>query len=134
MDYKSGKWPHECSTEKEVDMFKSYTLTQAFDNLLLCRGLLERIHDKGNVPFDKEDSKDLDKCISTLFVLMQDADIEQPTSLICGALLKGQTMLHNQKNRNKTGFYVDFDQKIDLLEAIAYIDEAVELVKQGIQG
>lgn len=110
-------------------MFNSYTIGQAKESLGACKTLLKQIYDKGNIPFDAEDSNVLDQSISTLYILMNDTDLELRTTPVFAALEKAQTKLHTQKIHNTVGFYESPDHKADLLESLTYIDETINLLE-----
>ena len=111
------------------NLFKSYTLEQAMESLSACREMLLSIYNKGNVPFDNDDANVINQSISTLYVLMNDTINElQVTPIFC-ALVKAQTKLHTQKIKSETNFFDTEDHKVDLAEAITFVEEAIDQLK-----
>ena len=49
-------------------MFKSYTIAQAIESIGACKELLTKIYEKGDVPFDGDDTNVLNQSISTLYI------------------------------------------------------------------
>ena len=112
-----------------MNVFKSYTIEQAIESIGACKELLTKIYEKGNVPFDKEDSNVLNQSISTLYMLMTDIENKcQNTPVYC-SIAKAQIKLHTQKIKNDISFFDIIDKKADLKEAIGLIEETVQLLK-----
>lgn len=110
-------------------MFKIYTIPQAIETVGACRELLAKILAKGNVPFDNDDANVLKQSISTLFILMNDTKLEWQTTPVYCALAKAQIKLHTQRIKNEINFFEIPNKKADLEEAIGFIDETLELLK-----
>lgn len=111
-------------------MFKTYTIAQAIESIGACKELLTKIYEKGDVPFNNEDSDVLNQSISTLYMLMTDTEFEWQTTPVYCALAKVQIKLHTQKIKNNIGFFDIQDKKADLQEAIGFIEETLKLLKQ----
>ena len=111
-------------------MFKSYTIAQAIESIGACKELLTKIYEKGDVPFDGDDTNVLNQSISTLYILMNDTELECQTTPVYCALAKAQVKLHTQKIKNEVNYFDKPNKKTDLQEAIGIIDETLQLLKQ----
>lgn len=111
-------------------MFKSYTIAQAVESIGACKELLTKIYEKGDVPFDGDDANVLNQSISTLYILMNDTDLELQTTPVYCALAKAQVKLHTQKIKNEVNHFDNPNKKADLQEAIGIIDETLQMLKQ----
>lgn len=112
-------------------MFKTHTIAQAVESIGACRELLAKIYEKGDTPFDGEDANVLNQSISTLYILMNDTELEWQTTPVYCALAKAQIKLYTQKIKNEVNFFEIPNKKADLLEAIEFIAETLQLLKQG---
>jgi len=110
-------------------MFKNYTIQQAIESIEACRELLAKIYEKGDVPFGDDDANVLKQSISTLYILMNDMELEWQTTTVYCTLAKAQIKLHTQRIKNEMNFFEIANKKADLEEAIEFIDETLSLLK-----
>lgn len=110
-------------------MSKSYTIAQAIESIGACRELLGKIYEKGDVFFDADDSNVLKQSISTLFILMNDTELEWQNTPVYCSLAKAVIKLHTQRIKNEVNFFDTLPKKTDLQEALIYIDEALSLLR-----
>lgn len=91
--------------------------------------MLGKIYEKGDVFFDADDSNVLKQSISTLFILMNDTELEWQNTPVYCSLAKAVIKLHTQRIKNEVNFFNTLPKKTDLQEALIYIDEALSLLR-----
>ena len=111
-------------------MFKSYTIAQALESIGACRELLAKINEKGDVLFESEDSNVLKQSTSTLFILMNDTELDWKNTPVYCSLAKAVVKLHTQRIKNEVNFFDTLPKKTDMQEALVYIDETLSLLRQ----